>query len=349
MNLELSLYSYNADKGIDKAIPENVYLNGKISNSDNNKFIYMLNYKKDNGYIFLEFSSNTNSIQWVISSKPSDEENEFKIISNETQNGKDIIIIAIPDNILNSNSKIYLIVFTKVKIDPKLGNYIFKYTNTKEKKALFSFSESNNNITCEKETVGGKTNYKISFYPIEFDEVSYYIKAVYIKTKVKDEKIDTIAISESPGRNMQINNPKYKAGEMFKFVLEDIKETISYIKVMAKVNNKSQKLFLLYTPIKLTDKDTDSNTDNPSDNTEESNKTALYVTIGVGSVLFAFILILLIIVFFYKSKNKDLLAQVNKISFVENKDDDNLLLDDENSLTGSNETNNPLAGTKEIN
>ena len=349
MNLELSLYSYNADKGIDKAIPENVYLNGKISNSDNNKFIYMLNYKKDNGYIFLEFSSNTNSIQWVISSKPSDEENEFKIISNETQNGKDIIIIAIPDNILNSNSKIYLIVFTKVKIDPKLGNYIFKYTNTKEKKALFSFSESNNNITCEKETVGGKTNYKISFYPIEFDEVSYYIKAVYIKTKVKDEKIDTIAISESPGRNMQINNPKYKAGEMFKFVLEDIKETISYIKVMAKVNNKSQKLFLLYTPIKLTDKDTDSNTDNPSDNTEESNKTALYVTIGVSSVLFAFILILLIIVFFYKSKNKDLLAQVNKISFVENKDDDNLLLDDENSLTGSNETNNPLAGTKEIN
>ena len=345
MNLELSLYSYDTDKGIDKAIPENIYYNGKISNNDNNdKFIYLLSYNKDRPYLMLEFSSNTDLVQWVISTNPSDEKNEFSFIDNETVNGKNTITIELTDAILKSNPKIYLIVFTKVQIDPKLGNYIFKYVNAKSQTKLRSLSELNSNVTYEIVKDGEKINYKISFYPIDNTEVSYYIKAIYKKTKIKDEKIDSIAISESPGRNMQINNPKYKTGEMLNFVLEDIKENICDIKVMAKGNYKTQKIFLLYTPIKLPDSenpfpDTPDTTDpsNPSEpsDPEEGNKTALYVTIGVGSVLFVFIVVLLIIVFCYKSKNKDLLDQVNKISFVENKEDDNLLMDDENSLTES--------------
>ena len=49
------------------------------------------------------------------------------------------------------------------------------------------------------------------------------------------------------------------------------------------------------------------------------------------------VIVLIIVIVRYNSKNKDLLSQVNKISFVqseatENKDDANLLLDNQNEL-----------------
>ena len=75
-----------------------------------NKFIYLLSYNKDRPYLMLEFSANTDLVQWVISTNPSDEKNEFSFIDNVTVNGKNMITIELTDTILKSNPKIYLIV-----------------------------------------------------------------------------------------------------------------------------------------------------------------------------------------------------------------------------------------------
>ena len=58
----------------------------------------------------------------------------------------------------------------------------------------------------------------------------------------------------------------------------------------------------------------------------------LYVSIGVGSFLLVVAVVLVIFIFVYNKRNKELVDQVNKISFVESGakergDDGNLLLD----------------------
>ena len=61
------------------------------------------------------------------------------------------------------------------------------------------------------------------------------------------------------------------------------------------------------------------------------------MSIAVGGTLLVIAIVLVIFIFIYKKRNKDLVDQVNKISFVQsgadtkekdkNKDDGNLLLD----------------------
>ena len=74
--------------------------------------------------------------------------------------------------------------------------------------------------------VGGNS-YEVSFLPIESDEVTYFIKAVYANNVVYGEKIDSIAISEAKGAVMQITNPDYKEGVHLKYKI-DAKESVSY-------------------------------------------------------------------------------------------------------------------------
>ena len=58
--------------------------------------------------------------------------------------------------------------------------------------------------------------------------------------------------------------------------------------------------------------------------------------IGVSTFLVVVVIVLIVVVIMYNSKNKDLLTQVNKISFVESgaaaKEDSNLLMDNKNEL-----------------
>jgi len=75
---------------------------------------------------------------------------------------------------------------------------------------------------------------------------------------------------------------------------------------------------------------------NPDNQKKGDDKTGVYVIIGVSSVLFVIVIVLVVAIVMYNSKNKDLLNQVNKISFVQSgaggKDDGNLLLDNQNEL-----------------
>ena len=322
LGLELSLYSDMALLGLSDSVPENVYLNGKISD-DNTRFVYLLKYYSDSTLLNLEYSANTDAIKWILTTDYLASENDpnFQVVKNETVNGRQILTIKLPNNFYESNPKLYLIIQATTNLNTKLGHYIFKYTNAKDEKELIYYNQPNNNITFKKETKDGKTNYKVDFYPIENNNVSYYIKAVYNKGKVKDEKMDTIAISEATGRVMQINNPDYEKGKVISFTLENVKERVSYIKVMAKINNKAEKEFLLYNPVIVSD----SGDDNGDDTT--------YVIVIVFCSIFAVVVVILIVVVLYnRKKNKNFLTQVNKISFVDNNDksnNENLLLTDE--------------------
>ena len=157
-------------------------------------------------------------------------------------------------NFFNQNKDLYLIVFTKTNIGEKLGNYVFKYINTQENSDYFPyFEEDNMKVKATKKLKNGKINYIIKFNPIENDDISYYIKAISKKGGIKEEKMNTIAITESKGKILQINNPEYKSGEKLSFTLEDVKDDIYYIKVMSRIIIKTQKIFLLYNPAEFSE------------------------------------------------------------------------------------------------
>ena len=106
---------------------------------------------------------------------------------------------------------LYFIVFAKDhNIDTKLDYFVFKYS-TAEKEADFKeyLPDKQTNITVSHSS--GNT-YEVSFMPIEADQVTYFIKAAYVKGFVYGENINSIAISESQGAVKQITNPKYTKG-----------------------------------------------------------------------------------------------------------------------------------------
>jgi len=142
--------------------------------------------------------------------------------------------------------------------------------------------------------------------------------------------LDSIAVSESPGQFLQVNKINNKDPEL-SFILEDLKEEISDIKVLAKVAMKAQKIFLLYNPASVPYKE------EPPKVEEKDNidNTTLYIGIGIGVFLLVVVIVLIAVIVFNMRKNKDLLDRVNKISFMDSrgeKNDDNLLINNDNEL-----------------
>ena len=216
LGLELSLYSDFISLGQEKSIQENVYLNGDFKKQENWKYSYLLITDKDNPYLRIEFSAISDLIKYAISTEVFGEQNDTSIVEfdGEVANGRSLLTIKLNNEFFNSNKKLYFTIYAKENIDEKLGHYIFKYLNTQKNSDFFPFSFNDNNVTYEKQETNGKKNYKVTFKPIEQNDVTYYIKAIYGKTKIKNEKLDSIAVSESPGQFLQVNKINNKDPEL---------------------------------------------------------------------------------------------------------------------------------------
>ena len=65
----------------------------------------------------------------------------------------------------------------------------------------------------------------------------------------------------------------------------------------------------------------------------ESDGTAIYVVVGISISLLIIVVVLVIVVITFNAKNKNLMAKVNDVSFVNpDKANDNSLLDNKNEL-----------------
>lgn len=119
--------------------------------------------------------------------------------------------------------------------------------------------------------------------------------------------MNTIALSESKGKYMYIDNPPFKKDTKMSVNMTVDKE-VSYFKIMARFNLNDQNLFFLYKPIEY-----------KKEAVKEisSSKTLLYVSISIGSIFLVTSIVLVVFIFVTKNKNKDLLGKVNKTSFLE--------------------------------
>ena len=343
LGIELSLHSDYLSKG-NGFLPERVYFNGKINKADNKTLIYSLSTNEEKLYIILEYSSLSDKIEFVLTSDEKSYKNDdFSEFNIEKYNGRYIQIIKLDDYFFTLEKKLFLKIFTKEEnLYEKIDTYIFKYYSAKDKLSPYikPFSEESQSKLKIRKDKNKNDTYIIKLYPLKYNDVSYYIKAVYKKGMVYEENIDSIAISESPGKYIQINNPEYNNKDQIIFEL-NVSQEISYIKIMAKVNQEAQKYFYLYKPFDIEkdpfDNDDDDNNNKPSDNKDsKKDDSTLIIGLSVGGVLVVIVIILVVFIILYHRKNKDLLNQVNKISFAESgvkeKVDSNLLINDENEL-----------------
>ena len=331
MGLEISIHSDFIMSGLEN-VPDGVYFNGKINQMLNKTALYSLKYdpnSKSNHFIIAEFSQISDKIQCAITTDENSEKTDYSKVDQKKENGRQIFIIDTKD----LDKKLYFKIFTKEKnLDDKLDSYIFKYSLNNESSYFQAFKDQSKS---ELDVTKDDDIYTINLNQIQKYNASYYIKAIYKDGMVDGEKLDSIAISQSLGYHMQTENIPYK-NEKQKFKLQ-IDKQVSYIKVIAKVDAGAQKYYIAYNPkdcSNLKPSPEPGPGPEPSDKGKGNNdddKKTLYIIIGcVGGILLIVVIILVVFVITYRKKNKDLMGQVNKISFVQSgsaaRDDDNLLL-----------------------
>ena len=149
----------------------------------------------------------------------------------------------------------------------------------------------------------------------------------------------TIAISET---ECLFKKKENDYNDIITIEMDNIGNNNCYIQVVAQIKDGPIIEYVAYEPNYnvANIEPTPSPSDNPNPNqnqnptSNESNKM-IWVIIGLGAGIFVILVILIVIVLIYNSKTKNLMEQVNKISFVQQDkkgNEENLLLDDDNEL-----------------
>ena len=285
ISMELSILREQTDKELEFFAPEHVYLNGKLSNSQDTEspsFVYKLKTDHNRKFMRIEFAANSDYVKWEVCK---DKKLEQKINKNdeleeEYLNGRYLFTFRIPDDILQNHSPIYLHVYNddKLNLSPELTNYIFKYMSAESKNIFFSFPQDKDVIEYSiKENSQNKNKiFTISFIPFDFYYVNYYIKAVYKEGRILGERIDTIAISESDGFYLQIDNPDIMEGKRYlTFEIPDNKD-VSHIKIWAKINLLLLNEYILYKPLEIENSDDEDFPEVDYENVYKSEKISYY-------------------------------------------------------------------------
>jgi hypothetical protein len=306
----------------------------------------------------IQFSSNSKYVNFAINEKKDQRTNgTFEQFTAKKERGITFVTFKKPLYV----DYLYLSIFLgQDSKDKKLNNYVFKYMNAKQIEGFteYKMKDNNPNIEMHKEN----NNLIVKFSQIDYKtntqtdiSILYTVKIVTNQDSVTDENANVIAITQS---NITDKIIKHDDDSNQKQVtLTNVPDDIKYVQVIATITQGSIIEYVAYqavnstggaiidpNPVEViippptTDTPTTDTptTDHPSDEPKNEN-AVLYVIIGVSAFLLVVVVVLIIVIVRYNSKNKDLLSQVNKISFVqsgatENKDDANLLLDNQNEL-----------------
>ena len=337
LGYEINVFSEG--KGIN-SVTEGIFISGKLSESKDNKLVYLLKCDKNRLYMSVQYEANSDLVQFALSTNSESKKNDnFKNLKIRKFGGTKVLTMLLDENSFPKDESIYFIVYTNEnKLNPQLSNFLFKYKSSSEEQTFTPMLSKKESIISFKKLDEEKL--RISFYSMPQRYTSYYIKAYYEDGYIKGEKMHTIAITESPGEFKIINDPDGDG-----IISYDItpKKNISFIKIMARSNVDTDMRFYLYTPVLANntaipdpeEKESDDGGQSDGNNSDggkgsddgngkkegdgdDKNKDIiLYVSIGVGSLFIVIIVILIVFVSIYKKKNNDLAKQVNKISFVQ--------------------------------
>ena len=319
---------------------QKLYQFGKIENI-NDVHTYKLSADFNNTKLMrIQFSTNSKYVNFAISPKPGSKTNEsLSELKFDKKNGISYITFKKPTNAYYLYMNVFLGADSK---NTKLNNFVFKYINAFEISGFQEYKVMNNDPKIKIQKSG--KNLKVTFNPIDFSNskkndstITYTVKVLKKKDELVDENINMIAISES---NLEAKKHLGSTSDKNPITVElnNIEENFKSVQVIATIIQGSIIEYVSYQAVDSTGKEIKDPDPVKIDNKDESkpkddndNKTTLYIIIGVISFVVVAVIVVVVIVLVNKSKNKDLLNNVNKISFVQSdaeaKDDSNLLMD----------------------
>ena len=226
---------------------ERIYHYGKLY--DEEKVVYRLKGNSKYHLMRLEFGFNNNYLGWSV--KRTNDKIDYKnndtdlsFVTEKWINGRQLLTMFI-----EKGEDIYLTVFNKRKeCNYDLTNFVFKYINSANnsdfknyyiKKDSLNYNKKENTITIN----------KLTNIP-DFYSIKYYLKIIKEEEYIKQEIINTIAITES---NFTLGS-KSKDNGIIIFSLEDkiIPDTYYYINAYSIVSdNNYEEEYISYSNIKI--------------------------------------------------------------------------------------------------
>ena len=226
--------------------PEKVYVNGQ------NEMSYKLRVNKNRPYIRIEFSCNSECIDFFNKGYDQSHKSIEPIQQEDNINGRAIITFEIQN--LEKTDYLYFIIFRhkeKKCLDPKLNHYIFKYMTAETIDQFFDFNIKDDYLNIQiKEKADNYKDYLVNFNSISCTncEISYLIKFISSNKFNPEENINTIAISEAEDNVYELQDPETNSDNTISFSMFNIPDDISVIKVIAKVKQQAITEFVLYKP-----------------------------------------------------------------------------------------------------
>ena len=311
----------------DGVVPvEKIYHYGRVRNTAWQYNYYRLRTDKERPYMRVQIAFNSENLDFVVSETESRQNCTF--LHTEKKNGKVYITLK-----ANTNRELYyLYIFKKSRTTTEeyLNNYAFKYINAKSESEIYDYPISTSpEIEISESKEDEKDVITCTFNKLEIEEgkanITYFFKVVENSTLYYGEEINTIAVTESPYYSVYARNPK--ASDKGKITLIAKGEHLSnwaYLNVIAQVQQNNILEYISYNGKKLIRPN--DNKDNESSDSSDSDNVTSFIIVAV--VLIAIVIGLVVAIFIYQQRNKQLLNQVKHISFQQtnkqNKQNDNV-------------------------
>ena len=291
-----------------------IYQYGKLGVDEKN--VYKLKGDTVKKYIRVQFSSNGGIINYSIRRNKDNDyrknDTSIDIVKNEWINGRGLLTMY-----LENGEDIYLTVFKSDlntesnKDESYLTNYVFKYVCVAKMEDYKEYRVEDDLIIYNKE------NNTLVFNKIKDVQdpknVIYFVKLIKKDNYLKNENINTIAITQSSGQSYGYENLKSDNDKLIVQLKDLSMNTAYYYNIIAQINEERISEYISYRSegtINTNDKDSEN------DESNNTNNTVVIILIVMVIVFILVISILLVCLFrVKKERNSLLMDRVKETSF----------------------------------
>ena len=187
---------------------ERIYHYGKLNNE--NKIVYKLKGRSKYHLMRLEFGCNSDLINWSVKRNNDDNyrnnDTDLSFVTEKWNNGRELLTMYI-----ERGEDIYLTIFPKDEIkNTNLTNFVFKYINSEKNGDFKNYINVYDSLYYDRDKIIISIN-KINNIP-STSNINYYLKVINESQFIKNEEINTIALTESISYLVvkgEINNNNY--------------------------------------------------------------------------------------------------------------------------------------------
>ena len=292
---------------------EKVYHYGRVGDQSRTTF-YKLRVDKQKPYMRVHIAFNSDNVNFYINGEINYQRNNMTFQEQKYGRGKSMITI----DTSKLNKEVIFLVFFKTKDDAlsSLYNYAFKYINAEKLEEFVDYQVlTNEDLVCNENINTNQpeeSTINCTFHRLNVDRntvnITYFFKIVNADSYLSGEKIDTIAVTESPYYSVYSRNPNDDSNGLITLSAKGDFRRWTILQVIAQVQKDTILEYVAYKG-KYTYRKPENSKKSSSSGT---GTTMFYVIAGILSAL---VIVLIVAIIIFKIKNEELVEQVKHVSF----------------------------------